>query len=253
MALRIGFANKYYTLWEYNVSYRTNEKGISFKTESYRFLHNASKDKDRALAKYPDAIYDENLRGRHNSWSYEKRMIDYNKYHCGKYMGIMFTASTDYDYMMWFYNNCAIDEQKKIIETVLIPEGYEVVENTYSWDDGFDEHTNTERRIISPKDVQARKEREERELYGKARLAKGIPFVVTMEKNLNDMGEYFIHDLEITIRFKNYKENYYQGYYYGLPLDNKGHAKRVKNKQLLIEKYELINDITALVKEWRFA
>lgn len=243
MALRIGFANKYYTLWEYNVSYRTNEKGISFKTESYRFLHNASKDKDRALSKYPDAIYDENLRGRHHSWSYEKRIIDYNKYHCGKYMGIMFAASTDYDYMMWFYNNCAIDEQKKIIETVLIPEGYEVI--TYT-------STNV-KQMISPEDVKARKEQEERELYGKTRLAKGIPFVVTMEKNLNDMGEYFIRDLEITIRFKNYKENYYQGYYYGLPLDNKGHAKRVKNKQLLIEKYELINDTTALIKEWRFA
>lgn len=253
MGLKIGFARKYYTVWEYSVSYRTDERGINYKTEHYTFLRNASMNKEKALAKYPEATYDENLRGRTRSWDYEHRIVEYNKFHVGKYSGILFAACTDYNYMMWFYNNCANDEQKAVIETVLIPEGYEVVDNTYSWNDGFDEHINTERRIISPEDVQARKEQEERELRGKARLAKSIPFVVTMEKNLNDMGEYFIRDLEITIRFENYKTNYYEGYYYGLPLDKKGKAKRVKNKQLLIEKYELTNDTTALVKEWRFA
>ena len=253
MSLKIGFARKYYTVWEYSVSYRTDERGINYKTEHYTFLRNASMNKEKALTKYPEATFDENLRGRTRSWDYEHRIVENNKFHYGKYAGILFTACTDYPYLMWFYNNCAIDAQKEIIEPVLLAEGYEVDEFTTNWSDGFDEHTNTYRKMISPEDVQARKEQEERELQGKARLAKGIPFVVTMEKNLNDMGEYFIRDLEITIRFENYKENYYEGYYYGLPLDKKGKAKRVKNKQLLIEKYELVNDTTALVKEWRFA
>ena len=254
MGLRIGFANKYYTLWEYNVSYRTNEKGISFKTESYRFLHNASKDKDRAFTKYPDAIFDENLKGRHHSWSYEKRMIDYNKYHCGKYMGIMFAASTDYDYMMWFYNNCAIDEQKEIIEPILLEEGYEIDIYTYNTEGAVNDPLNivTERIFISPKEVAKRKHLEEIGSKGKSKLAQGIPFVVTFTRSLNEVGEYFVNDLQITVRFDEYKTMYYDGYYYALPIDVKGKSKRIKNKQIMIEKYDLINENTALVKSWKF-
>ena len=90
-------------------------------------------------------------------------------------------------------------------------------------------------------------------MQGKARLEKGIPFVVTMEKNLNDMGDYFINDLEITLRFEKYKPGYYRDMVWGLPIDKKGNAKRVKNKQILIEKYEYVGNNIAIVKEWRFA
>ena len=241
MALKIGFARKYYTVWDYSVSYRTDARGINYKTDHYVFLRNASMSKEKALAKYPDAEYCEDLRGRTRSWDYEKRIIEPNKFHVGKYSGILFTVCTDYNYMMWFYNNCANDDQQAVIESVLIPEGYEV------------RQYETNKEMISPEEIKACKEQEEHELKGKQRLAKKIPFVVTMERNLNEFGEYFIKDFEITIRFKNFKENYYQGYYYGLPLDKKGNAKRVKNKQILIEKYELIDDVTALVNEWRFA
>lgn len=254
MALKIGFARKYYTVWNYSVSERTDARGIKYRTEHYVFLRNASMNKEKALAKYPDAEYCEDLRGRTRSWDYEYRVIENNKFHVGKYSGILFTACTDYNYMMWFYNNCAIDVQKNAIEHVLIPEGYEVVENTYIWDDdGYEEaSTRTEKRMISPEDVKARKEQEEREMQGKARLEKGIPFVVTTEKNLNDMGEYFIKDLEITLRFEKFKPGYYRDMTWGYPIDKKGNAKRVKNKQLLIEKYELAGNNIAIVKEWRF-
>lgn len=243
MALKIGFARKYYTVWDYSVTYRTDERGIKFKSEHYVFLRNASKDKEKAFAKYPDAEYCEDLYGRRGSWHHEKRIIDNNIFHVGKYRGFLFTACTDYNYMMWFYNNCAIDEQKENIEAVLIPEGYEVI--TYT--------STNEKQMISPKDVQLRKEHEEREENGKAKLKKGIPFIVTTTRNLDDMGEYFVNDLEITIRFEKYKVGYYQGFTWGLPIDKKGHAKRIKNKQIFIEKYELINETTALVKEWKFA
>ena len=254
MALKIGFARKYYTLWDYSVSYRTDARGVNYKTEHYVFLRNASMNKEKALAKYPDAEYCEDLRGRTRSWDYEKRIIEPNKFHVGKYSGILFSACTDYSYMMWFYNNCATTEQMDNIAAVCVPEGYEVVENTYTWDDGYGEtSTRTEKRMISPEDVKARKEQEEREMQGKARLEKGIPFVVTMEKNLNDMGDYFINDLEITLRFEKFKPGYYRDMTWGYPIDKKGNAKRVKNKQILIEKYELAGNNIAIVKEWRFA
>lgn len=251
MALKIGFARKYYTVWDYSVSYRTDARGVNYKTEHYVFLRNASMNKEKALAKYPDAEYCEDLRGRTRSWDYEKRIIEPNKFHVGKYSGILFSACTDYSYMMWFYNNCATTEQMKNIESVLIPEGYEVVEHRFSINE--DDHETVTYQMISPEDVKARKEQEEREIQGKARLERGIPFVVTMEKNLNYMGEYFIKDLEIELHFEKFKTNYYQNMIWGLPIDKKGNAKRVKNKQILIEKYELGDNNTAVVKEWRFA
>jgi len=243
MALKIGFARKYYTVWDYSVSYRTDARGVNYKTEHYVFLRNASMNKEKALAKYPDAEYCEDLRGRTRSWDYEKRIIEPNKFHVGKYSGILFSACTDYSYMMWFYNNCATTEQMENIAAICIPEGYEII--TYT--------STNEKHMISPEDVKARKEQEERELQGKARLEKGIPFIVTMKKNLNYMGEYFIKDLEITLRFEKFKEGYYRDMVWGLPIDKKGNAKRVKNKQILIEKYELAGNNIALVNEWRFA
>ena len=120
MALKIGFARKYYTVWNYSVSERTDARGIKYRTEHYVFLRNAAMNKEKAVAKYPDAEYCENLRGRTRSWDYEHRVIENNKFHVGKYSGILFTACTDYNYMMWFYNNCAIDVQKNVIEHVLI-------------------------------------------------------------------------------------------------------------------------------------
>jgi len=254
MALKIGFAHKYYTVWDYSVSYRTDARGVNYKTEHYVFLRNASMNKEKALAKYPDAEFCEDLHGRTRSWDYEQRIAEYNKFHVGKYCGQLFATCHDYNYMMWFYNNCATVDQQAHIELILIPEGYEVLENTYTWDNGYGgTSTRTEKRMISPEEVKAIKEQEEHEMQGKARLEKGIPFVVTMEKNLNYMGEYFINDLKITLRFEKFKENYYRDMAWGLPIDKKGNAKRVKNKQLLIEKYELGENNTAIVKEWRFA
>lgn len=251
MGLKIGFARKYYTVWDYSVSERTDARGIKYRTEHYVFLRNASMNKEKALAKYPDAEYCEDLHGRTRSWDYERRIIEPNKFHVGKYSGILFSACTDYSYMMWFYNNCATTEQMENIAAVCIPECYEVVEYHYTPYDS--DHEVITKQMISPEDVKARKEQEEREMQGKVRLEKGIPFVVTMEKNLNDMGEYFIKDLEITLRFEKFKPGYYRDMVWGLPIDKKGNAKRVKNKQLLIEKYELAGNNIAIVKEWRFA
>ena len=254
MALKIGFARKYYTVWDYSVSYRTDARGVNYKTEHYVFLRNASMNKEKALAKYPDAEYCEDLRGRTRSWDYEKRIIEPNKFHVGKYSGILFSACTDYSYMMWFYNNCAITDQQEAIEAVLIPEGYEVDESHYTPYDS-DQEVIT-KQMLSPEEAQARREQEERELQGKARLTKGLPFVVNMERNLSDEGEYLIRDLGILLRFEKFKPGYYRDMTWGYPIDKKGNAKRVKNKQLLIEKYEYIDDehhATAIVKEWRFA
>ncbi len=255
MALKIGFARKYYTVWDYSVSYRTDARGVNYKTEHYVFLRNASMNKEKALAKYPDAEFCEDLRGRTRSWDYEQRIVEYNKFHVGKYSGQLFATCHDYNYMMWFYNNCATVDQQAHIELILVPEGYEVEEHRYKSENG--DYYNVTKQMISPEDVKSIKEQREREAAIKNRLTDGTPLVVTFTKNLDGNGEYYDPNFSLVIKFTEFAPHYYQGFEYAFPKDAKGHAKRVKNKQLLIEKYELLEDDntynTIIVNEWRFA
>lgn len=254
MEYNIGFAGKYYTLLSHDTEYRTNEMNVVFRRDSYRFVKNISFDKDKAFAKYPDATFNEDLRGRKGSWVCEVRVREYNKFHCGKYMGRLFDACTDYAYMKWFYNNCANDDQRTYLENLMKPEGYEVRVQTFNWNDDMGEpHTSIQKDMLSPKEVQTIKEQKEREEKAKERFSTGTPFIVSMTRNLDEFGECFIKEFEMKLKFENFKCNYYDGYYYGLPKDKKGHAKRIKNKQLLVENYELLENNIVLVKEWRFA
>lgn len=254
MEYNIGFAGKYYTLWEHETVYRNNDMGVIFRRDNYRFIKNISFDRDKAIAKYPEATFNDDLRGRKGSWVCEVRVREYNKFHCGKYMGRLFDACTDYDYMKWFYNNCANDDQRNYLENLMKPEGYEVRVQKFHWDDELGEtHESIQKDMLSPKEVQSIKEQKEREEKAKERFSTGTPFIVSMTRNLDEFGECFIKDLETKLKFEDFKCNCYEGYYYGLPKDKKGHAKRVKNKQLLIEKYEVLQDNTLRVKEWRFA
>lgn len=256
MVYNIGFAGKFYTLWQHSVNYRTNEQGVVFRKDNYTYVKNISFDKDKALEKYPDAIFNESLRGCTSSWSREVRVQEYNKFHCGKYTGRLFDACTDYDYMKWFYNNCANDDQKIYLADLMKPEGYEVRTSSYSWEDYSGSGETYEKIVnymLSPKEIQNIKKKEEIANKANARFSTGNPFIVEMSRNLDEYGEYFIKEMETTLRFENFKCNYYNGYYYGLPKDAKGNAKRIKNKQLLIEKYELLENNIVLVKEWRFA
>ena len=73
-----------------------------------------------------------------------------------------------------------------------------------------------------------------------------------MTKNLNSLGIYFAYDFQINVKFPEYKTMYYDGYYYAFPIDSKGHAKRVKGKQVLISNY-VFDGETVIVQDWKFA
>ena len=90
------------------------------------------------------------------------------------------------------------------------------------------------------------------------KLNAGIPFMVSMRRNLNGRGGYYVNDMDIYLEFPEYKEMWYEGFSYGFPLDAKGRGKRVKGKQMLIMKYTLApenteEDIKVIVNEWKFA
>ena len=84
------------------------------------------------------------------------------------------------------------------------------------------------------------------------KLNKNLPFISSVEKNINTEGDYFDKKLQIKLHFERYKTSYWDDFYYGMPIDMKGKAKRIKGKQILILKYTL-NDNVVNIQEWKFA
>ena len=64
----IGFANKFYTLWQISEETKPLGNGRSYVITHYTYVKNISFDKETALAKYPGATLNENLRGMTRSW-----------------------------------------------------------------------------------------------------------------------------------------------------------------------------------------
>ena len=63
----IGFTNKFYTLWEITEETRPLGNGHNYVVTHYTYIKNISFDKETALAKYPNAIFDDSLRGKTRS------------------------------------------------------------------------------------------------------------------------------------------------------------------------------------------
>ena len=83
----IGFSNKYYTLWQIEEETRPLGNGCNYVVTHYYYIKNISFDKDKALAKYPNASLDENLRGKTASWSSRPKEVwtNVDVFRFGKY------------------------------------------------------------------------------------------------------------------------------------------------------------------------
>ena len=73
--LKIGFANKFYTLWDTQTEYQYKQDSFGhywttgIKVNNY-YIKNISIDLEKVKAQYPDVEIDEELRGRTSSWGY---------------------------------------------------------------------------------------------------------------------------------------------------------------------------------------
>ena len=236
MEYRIGFTGKYYKLYEYNIIYR-EDNGKTYKYECYSFVKVISMSKDKTIKKYPDVPFDEFCNDRRYSTFHKRTLIIKNdKFHCGKYAGKNFDMCDDYDYMKWFYNSCATEDQKKFIKQILLDNNYVLVDNEFYSVEKLEKDAN--------KESQKNKTLE--------KLSKNLPFISSIEKNINTEGDYFDKKLQIKLHFERYKTSYWDDFYYGMPIDSNGNAKRIKGKQIIITKYNVNNDIVS-IKEWRFA
>ncbi len=104
MALAIGFATEFYTLWDitvekvYGGNVVMNGVGpnvIGYNTK-YGYIKNISKDREKAIDAYPGIEIDEDLRGRSRSWEkFDKVDYPVDCFSFGQLSGVKISEATD--------------------------------------------------------------------------------------------------------------------------------------------------------------
>lgn len=227
----IGFTNKFYTLWEITEETRPLGNGHNYVVTHYTYIKNISFDKETALAKYPNAIFDDSLRGKTRSWESTKEVwnnVDVYRFGKYKYEKI---DNRDLNYLAWYWNNIYEEDHKKFVEDILTANGYEIRTHTYTRYNG---EVVSSKILMTPENLET--ERQNNEEFNKmlAELEAGNPINVFIEYNPDSEGYYT--DGNINYHFQEVKENWYSGFTYYLPVLN-GKAKRIKNKNIIIKKY----------------
>ena len=129
----IGFANKFYTLWNITEEIKSLGNGCNYVVTHYTYIKNISFDKETALTKYPNATLDENLRGKTASWSSQPKEVwtNVNCFRFGKYK-YQVIDSTDINYLEWYWDQLPLGDHKDYVSSYLEGLGYEI----RSWDNG---------------------------------------------------------------------------------------------------------------------
>jgi len=215
----IGKSDKFYTLWEVNTETRTTMRGETYRVTTHQYIKNISFDLVKATNKYPNAILDTSLRG-HSSWTsvdYPKPPVD--EFQGGKYRGDKIAECTDYQYLHWAYDLGYIIpyDAREIVLGILESQGYRKINDTH---------------IATPEEVE-RIEKSYTECEEAQKTLEEFGSIkIVATKNLDEFGNLSVGNIEFN--FPNYKELEYAGYPYGLPIDSKGKAKRIKNKEIEI-------------------
>lgn len=261
--LKIGFANKFYTLWQLTERLVDTPCGGCEIIREYTYVKNISMDEDNAKSKYPGVEYDEDLRGKTGSFTIyanKPKKVEYenNVYHFGKHEGKTFEEVGDVGYAAWFFRTCNYrhGECERGIELMeyLKKFGY-VFTKTISEYDGdvwYIMQTPDEVAFIE----NAKNEHKEFVEYALA----GKPINIVPAKNLDGNGNYVVeHTLneipDVVYHFDETKEMWYNGYYYWLPVIG-GKAKRFKGKNIVVNDYTVSNDngvLTINVKNFAVA
>ena len=120
----IGFASKFYTLWDVDVHTVTNEYGRKGRCVTATFIKNISIDEQAARAKYPNAPVDMTLRG-HSSWRRtEWEPLPSDVFPCGQYMGKPIAECRDFGYTYWAVDrNMLCGESREIAVDALLKSG----------------------------------------------------------------------------------------------------------------------------------
>lgn len=231
----IGFATKFYTLWEKN-EFTKPEIG---KFTEYRFIKIVSTDLNKVKDMYPDVEIDMGLCGSRTFVVYDKKDFIKEPNDCfqfGKYKGQKIIENTDYEYMVWYYQHVYCESEDVLanveyIKNVLEPLGYSFVGH---W-------------CYNPETTKYLAERKMKIAEAKERVKNGnVDFIA--EKNLDNEGHITIN--EIDYEFENYKVLSYAGYEYGLPTINEK-GKKIKGKKIVITDFEVIGETSIKIKKFK--
>lgn len=229
--MAIGFTNKFYTLWEITEETRPLGNGHNYIVTHYTYIKNISFDKETALAKYPNAIFDDSLRGKTRSWESTKEVWDnVDVYRFGKYKYEKID-NRDLNYLAWYWDNIYVEDHKKFVENVLTANGYEIRIHTYT---NYRGEEVSSKHLMTPEDLEIEHQNNEEFNKTLAELEVGNPINLFIESNPDSEGDYT--DGNINYHFQEVKENWYSGFTYYLPVLN-GKAKRIKNKNIIIKRY----------------
>ena len=227
----IGFANKFYTLWDVTEDTRPLGNGRSYVITHFCFIKNISFDKETAIAKYPEAPIDENLRGKTASWDSQKEVWDnVDTFRFGKYQYRKIEEVNDLNYTAWYWDQVCM-EHKEFVSEFLKKNGYEIRTRTWKTYEGQD---RTDEYLMSPEALENEKAEAEKLIVDENVLKSGDTLSFMCEYNLDENGE--VCDGNFTFKFPEIKEMEYRGWPYWLPMKN-GKAKRIKNKNVVVTKY----------------
>jgi len=113
MSKIIGFANKFYTLWNYRTEkqYVCDSYGkywVTGEKEIFEYIKNISFDLNKVKSLYPGVEINDELRGKTTSWSrLSKQDYPAGYFWWGKYTGKTYedVIENDFKYMLWAIEN----------------------------------------------------------------------------------------------------------------------------------------------------
>lgn len=218
----IGFANKFYTLWDVTEETKDLGNGHKYVVTHFAYIKNISFDKETAFSKYPGLDFDENLRGKTQSWDTEKEIwenVDTYRFGKFKYEKI---GDHDIDYLAWYWDQVSGDH-KEYVGSVLKKHGYEI----RIWG-------NNNEYLVDPKTIENEKKALEAINEMTEKLNNSDSFEICLDHNPDEEGYCRVDD--IFYHFQEVKENWYNGFPYYLPVLN-GKSKRIKNKNIKVTKF----------------
>lgn len=219
----IGFADRYYTLWQ--VSQEERERyGVRETVTVTTFIKNISMSLEKTKHLYPGVKVDTSLHGHSGSFetvTHSKPVhTDTSVFAFGKYKGMKLTECGDSEYILWYSENVDNEDCAMAARAELKSRGW-TEHNGYMW---------------SPE--------ESVKMEGDRAYCRNLKegFTFTPEHNPDESGDMKLpgHDY-IVIHFQHYKEMYYNGYVYSLPVTD-GRARRVKGKTVIVDGFHIEHD-----------
>lgn len=223
---------KMYTLWSKETKLYEPENSQPYTLDVFRYVKTLAKTLERAMEKAPEgAQFSELLLGKRGCYSCNKIYLDNHtpsRFAFGKHYNEKFDECVDDSYLCWYYNKIVMPEnsvyadQIPIVGEILDSRGYILHDGKYMTFKQMQRSDNF--KVIQMK------------------LDLNVPVEINATHNLNLNGEYRDKESGFTFIFT-YKYMWPTRFCpveYGLPIDAKGKAKRIKGKTILIKRAEKI-------------